>query len=243
MSLITCIECGKIFSDKAMACPICACPTVYILKHYDDLNLSTNEFLSNDDVFVECGGANLKEKVLNMTVEDLNLSIRSYGCLKRGQINTIRDLTEKTYDQLLMIKNMGKKSIEEVISKLNSLGLQLKEIELQDVSLNCSDGNAEAVFESTNNNDGIFECHCASCDKVFIPAAMHIYKERDFYNDRDKFYCSFSCFNKRNDRYCPVCGKKFVITYDAFDYITSAYDFERDVHYCSQECLKIADEE
>ena len=112
MSLITCIECGKIFSDKAMACPLCACPTVYILKHYDDLNLSTNEFLSNDDVFVECGGANLKEKVLNMTVEDLNLSIRSYGCLKRGQINTIRDLTEKTYDQLLMIKNMGKKALK-----------------------------------------------------------------------------------------------------------------------------------
>ena len=69
----------------------------------------------------------MKEKVLNITLEELDLSVRSYNCLKRAGINTVKDLSEKTYEDMLTVKNLGKKSLEEVICKLASLGLELKE--------------------------------------------------------------------------------------------------------------------
>ena len=69
----------------------------------------------------------LKEKVLRITLEELDLSVRSYNCLKRAGINTVEDLSEKTYEDMLKVRNLGKKSLEEVIQKLASLGLALKE--------------------------------------------------------------------------------------------------------------------
>ena len=69
----------------------------------------------------------LKEKVLRITLEELDLSVRSYNCLKRAGINTVKDLSEKTYEDMLEVRNLGKKSLEEVIQKLASLGLALKE--------------------------------------------------------------------------------------------------------------------
>ena len=71
----------------------------------------------------------LKEKVLRITLEELDLSVRSYNCLKRAGINTVKDLSEKTYEDMLEVRNLGKKSLEEVIQKLASLGLALKESE------------------------------------------------------------------------------------------------------------------
>ena len=71
----------------------------------------------------------LKEKVLRITLEELDLSVRSYNCLKRAGINTVKDITEKTYEDMLEVRNLGKKSLEEVIQKLASLGLALKESE------------------------------------------------------------------------------------------------------------------
>ena len=67
------------------------------------------------------------EKVLNITIEELNLSVRSYHCLKRAGLNTVGDLIEKTYEQMCEVKNLSKKSLEEVINKLACLGLSLKE--------------------------------------------------------------------------------------------------------------------
>ena len=69
------------------------------------------------------------EKVLNITLEELDLSVRSYNCLKRAGINTVKDLSEKTYEDMLEVRNLGKKSLDEVINKLASLGLALKESE------------------------------------------------------------------------------------------------------------------
>ena len=69
----------------------------------------------------------LKEKVLRITLEELDLSVRSYNCLKRAGINTVKDLSEKTYEDMLEVRNLGKKSLEEVIQKLASLGISLKE--------------------------------------------------------------------------------------------------------------------
>ena len=63
-----------------------------------------------------------KEKLLEMTIEDLDLSVRSYNCLKRSGAKTVKDLVDKTQDELMKVRNLGRKSLEEVIGKLNSLG-------------------------------------------------------------------------------------------------------------------------
>ena len=70
-----------------------------------------------------------KEKVLEMTIEELDLSVRSYNCLKRAGINTVEELTEKTEDDMMKVRNLGKKSLEEVIQKLEELGFGLKSSE------------------------------------------------------------------------------------------------------------------
>ena len=70
-----------------------------------------------------------KEKVLEMTIEDLDLSVRSYNCLKRAGINNVEDLSKKTQEEMIKVRNLGRKSMEEVISKLEALGLTLAEEE------------------------------------------------------------------------------------------------------------------
>ena len=61
-----------------------------------------------------------------MTIEELDLSVRSYNCLKRANINTVEELTEKTEDEMMKVRNLGKKSLEEVVQKLEELGFELK---------------------------------------------------------------------------------------------------------------------
>ena len=67
-----------------------------------------------------------KEKVLEMTIEELDLSVRSFNCLKRAGINTVEDLINKTEDDMMKVRNLGRKSLEEVIGKLNALGFSLQ---------------------------------------------------------------------------------------------------------------------
>ncbi|MBQ7453265.1 MAG: DNA-directed RNA polymerase subunit alpha [Clostridia bacterium] len=66
------------------------------------------------------------QKLMEMSIEEMDLSVRSYNCLKRANINTVEDLTKKTEDDMLKVKNLGRKSLDEVIAKLNDLGLGLK---------------------------------------------------------------------------------------------------------------------
>ncbi len=66
-----------------------------------------------------------KEKVLEMSIDELELSVRSYNCLKRAGINTVEELTNKTSDDMMKVRNLGRKSLEEVLTKLKELGLQL----------------------------------------------------------------------------------------------------------------------
>ena len=82
----------------------------------------------NTEIIVE-PTENKKEKVLEMTIEELDLSVRSYNCLKRAGINTVEDLTNKSEEDMVKVRNLGKKSLEEVIFKLNGLGLYLKKEE------------------------------------------------------------------------------------------------------------------
>lgn len=66
-----------------------------------------------------------KERVLEMTIEELDLSVRSYNCLKRANINTVEDLINKTEDDMMKVRNLGRKSLEEVLQKLEALNLKL----------------------------------------------------------------------------------------------------------------------
>ncbi|PJI08904.1 MULTISPECIES: DNA-directed RNA polymerase subunit alpha [Clostridium] len=67
-----------------------------------------------------------KEKVLEMTIEELDLSVRSYNCLKRAGINTVQELTQRSMEDMMKVRNLGRKSLEEVEQKLKALGLSLK---------------------------------------------------------------------------------------------------------------------
>ena len=70
-----------------------------------------------------------KEKVLEMTIEELDLSVRSFNCLKRAGIDTVEDLISKTEEEMIKVRNLGKKSLEEVILKLQSLNLAFRKPE------------------------------------------------------------------------------------------------------------------
>lgn len=70
-----------------------------------------------------------KIRILEMTIEEMDLSVRSYNCLKRANIHTVEDLTKKTEDDMLKVRNLGKKSLDEVIYKLESYGLKLQDKE------------------------------------------------------------------------------------------------------------------
>ena len=69
---------------------------------------------------------NTKRKMLEMTIEELDLSVRSYNCLKRAGINTVQELTNKSEPEMIKVRNLGRKSLEEVKVKLHDLGLGLR---------------------------------------------------------------------------------------------------------------------
>lgn len=99
-----------------------------ILTEHLNLFIGLTEHVSEVEIMVE-KEEDVKEKVLEMTVEELDLSVRSYNCLKRAAINTVEELTDKTADDMMKVRNLGKKSLEEVQFKLAELGLSLKQDE------------------------------------------------------------------------------------------------------------------
>ncbi len=90
------------------------------LNHFVDLSdeVGSTEILEKRE---EIG----KEKLLEMTIEELDLSVRAFNCLKRAGINTVNDLINKSPEEMMKVRNLGKKSLEEVVGKLNSLGFDL----------------------------------------------------------------------------------------------------------------------
>ena len=84
----------------------------------------SGETYAGDSIMVEKDDKG-KEKVLEMTIEELDLSVRSFNCLKRAGINTVEDLINKTEDDMMKVRNLGRKSLEEVVNKLASLGFGL----------------------------------------------------------------------------------------------------------------------
>ena len=96
-----------------------------ILNEHLNLFVELSDEAKKMDIMVE-STVTKKEKVLEMTIEELDMSVRSFNCLKRAGIDTVEDLTNRTDEDMIKVRNLGKKSLEEVIQKLHSLGLDLK---------------------------------------------------------------------------------------------------------------------
>ncbi len=95
-----------------------------ILNEHLNLFIDLSESAKNAEIMIE-KEENKKEKVLETTIEELDLSVRSYNCLKRAGINTVQDLTNRSENDMMKVRNLGRKSLEEVIAKLDSMGLSL----------------------------------------------------------------------------------------------------------------------
>ena len=95
-----------------------------VLNEHLNLFVDLSESAKSAEVMVEKED-NEKEKVLEMNIDELELSVRSYNCLKRAGINTVEELTNRTSEDMMKVRNLGRKSLEEVLAKLKELGLQL----------------------------------------------------------------------------------------------------------------------
>ena len=96
-----------------------------LLNEHLALFIDLSDNAKNTEILVEKEEGK-KEKVLEMSIEELDLSVRSYNCLKRAGINTVEDLACKTEEEMMKVRNLGKKSLEEVLNKLAELGLALR---------------------------------------------------------------------------------------------------------------------
>ena len=97
---------------------------VKVLSEHLNLFIDLSENAKTAEVMIEKEDDE-KEKVLEMNIDELELSVRSYNCLKRAGINTVEELTNKTSEEMMKVRNLGRKSLEEVLAKLKELGLQL----------------------------------------------------------------------------------------------------------------------
>ena len=95
-----------------------------VLSEHLKLFINLSENAKNAEVMIEKEDDE-KEKVLEMSIDELELSVRSYNCLKRAGINTVEELTNKTSEDMMKVRNLGRKSLDEVLAKLKELGLQL----------------------------------------------------------------------------------------------------------------------
>lgn len=116
----------EVWTDGSMRANEAVSLAARILIEHFGLFLDLAEIGSESDSIMSDKQATEREKVLDMTIEDLDLSVRSFNCLKRAGINTVEDLTEKTEEDMMKVRNLGRKSLEEVIAKLASFGFALK---------------------------------------------------------------------------------------------------------------------
>ena len=96
-----------------------------VLSEHLKLFIDLTETAKSTEVMIEKED-NEKEKALEMNIDELELSVRSYNCLKRSGINTVEELCDRTSDDMMKVRNLGRKSLEEVLAKLKELGLQLR---------------------------------------------------------------------------------------------------------------------
>lgn len=109
---------GTLGSDDAVSL------AAKVLSEHLKLFIDLSENAKTAEVMIEKENDE-KEKVLEMNIDELELSVRSYNCLKRAGINTVEELCSKTSEDMMKVRNLGRKSLEEVLAKLNELGLSL----------------------------------------------------------------------------------------------------------------------
>ena len=125
----------------------------FLIEHFKVIE-NLNEFIKERE-FIKQTVAPVQNKKLDMKIEDLDLSVRSYNCLKRANINTVGELTQKTEEEMMKVRNLGRKSLKEVIEKLRANGLSLKPSEGMSVFGDDEDEESEeqeeVVFEDNDN--------------------------------------------------------------------------------------------
>ena len=99
-----------------------------VLSEHLSLFIDLSENAKSTEIMVETETDD-KEKVLEMSIDELELSVRSYNCLKRAGINTVEELCNRTPEDMMKVRNLGRKSLEEVLAKLKELGLELNQSE------------------------------------------------------------------------------------------------------------------
>ena len=99
-----------------------------IMQDHINLFVNLSETIKGMDILVKTED-DKQQQILKMAIEEMDLSVRSYNCLKRANIHTVEDLTKKTEDDMLKVRNLGRKSLDEVINKLDSYGLALRQQE------------------------------------------------------------------------------------------------------------------
>ena len=113
-----------VFTNGAIAPDEAVSLAARVLVEHLNLFVDLSENAKSVDVMVE-SVTDEKEKVLEMNIDELELSVRSYNCLKRAGINTVEELINKTPEDMMKVRNLGRKSLEEVLAKLKELGLSL----------------------------------------------------------------------------------------------------------------------
>ncbi|NLY56045.1 MAG: DNA-directed RNA polymerase subunit alpha [Firmicutes bacterium] len=118
----------KVWTDQSISPDEATSLSAKILAEHLDLFINLAEATQNVEIMVE-KEEEQKSKLMEMTIEELDLSVRSYNCLKRAGINTVEELIKKTPEEMMKVRNLGRKSLAEVKAKLSELGLSLRESE------------------------------------------------------------------------------------------------------------------
>ncbi len=114
----------EVWTDGTIDPPDAVSLGAKIMNEHLNLFIDLSESAKNTEIMIEKEESK-KEKVLETTIEELDLSVRSYNCLKRAGINTVQDLTNRSENDMMKVRNLGRKSLEEVVAKLESMGLAL----------------------------------------------------------------------------------------------------------------------
>ncbi len=118
----------EVFTDGSIMPDEAASLAAKIMNEHLNLFITLTEHVSEVEIMVQ-KEEDTKEKVLEMTIEELDLSVRSYNCLKRAGINTVDELIQRTEEDMMKVRNLGKKSLEEVQNKLSELDLSLRPVD------------------------------------------------------------------------------------------------------------------
>lgn len=116
----------NVFTNGTLAPDEAVSLAAKVLSEHLNLFIDLSENAKTAEIMIEKED-NAKEKVLEMNIDELELSVRSYNCLKRAGINTVEELTNRTPEDMMKVRNLGRKSLEEVLAKLKELGLQLNQ--------------------------------------------------------------------------------------------------------------------